>query len=55
MQRGQTDAQVTTDTTAALPPDAVDRDDDESLESSRGVRFLSSDVPDPSAMPPTTP
>lgn len=42
MQPGQTDAQVTTDTTPALPPDAVGRDGNEIFESSRGVRFLSS-------------
>ena len=33
---------MTTDTTLALPPDAVDRDGNEIFESNRGVRFLSS-------------
>ena len=33
---------MTTDTTLALPPDAIDRDGNEIFESSRGVRFLSS-------------
>ena len=33
---------MTTDTTLALPPDAVDRDGNEIFESSHGVRFLSS-------------
>ena len=42
MQPEQTDAQVTTDTTPALPSDAVDRDGEEIFESTRGVRFLSS-------------